>query len=177
MKSYLSLNTVDHGVPLLADDITEFHLARLLILFEEGCGGSIRGLTKLAKLDFFLRYPGFLEKITSSEEPAARPRESAMVRHLYGPWDHRYYTILNILVARGFMEYTKQGRAYAMTLTPQGREAADALAASREFKQLAQAAHTIGEALGRFSGTALKNMIYREFSEEVADIGLGDSIG
>ncbi|MGW1659448.1 hypothetical protein [Streptomyces atratus] len=46
------------------DDSPDFHAARLLLLIHL-CGqqGSyIAGRTKFARLDFFLRYPGFLER-------------------------------------------------------------------------------------------------------------------
>ena len=48
------------ALPLSADDIIEFHLARLLLLLKFcGTAGRIEGLTKMAKLDFFARYPDF----------------------------------------------------------------------------------------------------------------------
>ena len=48
--------------PLAADDIVEFHAARLLLLMEIcGVKGRIDGLTKMAKLDFFSRYPDFFQ--------------------------------------------------------------------------------------------------------------------
>lgn len=60
-------------------------------------GGRIDGLTKLAKLDFFARYPDFflaarraIEDKGASEPSApsssSEAVESAMVRHHYGPW-------------------------------------------------------------------------------------------
>lgn len=176
MRSFCSLGAVDLGVTLLADDVTEFHLARLLILFEEACSGTIRGLTKLAKLDFFLRYPAFFERVTSGPSVPVRATESAMVRHFYGPWDHRYYALLNSLVARGLLEYRKENRTYVMTLTSEGREAAKALTASEEFGVLAGRARAVGRTLGSLTGTALKNKVYAEFTKEVGDLRLGDSI-
>jgi hypothetical protein len=50
--------------PLDVDDVPEFHAARLLLLlrfYGRSPGGEIAGRTKLAKLDFFVRYPRFLE--------------------------------------------------------------------------------------------------------------------
>jgi hypothetical protein len=48
------------SLPLSADNIVEFHAARILLLISL-CGTSNRidGLTKMAKLDFFVRYPNF----------------------------------------------------------------------------------------------------------------------
>ena len=91
------------SLPLSADDIVEFHIARLLLLLREcGIAGRIDGLTKMAKLDFFVRYPDFFEAArvasgsvnatnTPNQAESDDAVESAMVRHHYGPWDKRYY--------------------------------------------------------------------------------------
>ena len=64
MRSVHSISKVKRSVPILADDITEFHAARLLLLFHVcGTKGQIDGLTKMAKLDFFVRYPSFFSLI------------------------------------------------------------------------------------------------------------------
>ena len=47
------------------DQKDDLHLARLLILvdaFEEADKPAIEGITKLAKLDFLLRYPTYFER-------------------------------------------------------------------------------------------------------------------
>ena len=79
------------ALPLSADDIIEFHLARLLLLLKFcGTAGRIDGLTKMAKLDFFARYPDFFSvakaavaKDEGESEPlspsATHTVESAMV--------------------------------------------------------------------------------------------------
>src|SRR5262245_34423509 len=81
---------------------------RLLLLIEAFTAGDsqegIRGLTKLAKLDFLLRYPTFLERALharnrSTHSVKVKPFErlsveSRMVRYRFGPWDHRYPEVL-----------------------------------------------------------------------------------
>jgi hypothetical protein len=60
MKSLNRLGARSVSLPLSADDIVEFHAARLLLLLSVcGVAGRIDGLTKMAKLDFFARYPDF----------------------------------------------------------------------------------------------------------------------
>jgi hypothetical protein len=60
MKSLHHLGNQSLGLPLSADSVVEFHAARLLLLLNLcGTAGRIDGLTKLAKLDFFVRYPDF----------------------------------------------------------------------------------------------------------------------
>src|SRR6266705_4853592 len=88
-----------------------YHASRLLLLISL-CGKprnssrrldklpGIEGRTLLAKLDFFLRYPGYLKlaakildvKVSNEEMGLATDEEvnsveSHMVRFLYGPWD------------------------------------------------------------------------------------------
>src|SRR6266542_2886055 len=98
-----------------SDEPLSYHAARLLILILR-CGKprsdpslrpAIEGRTLLAKLDFFLRYPAYLQKASVIlNRPLREPDlgvatatesntvESHMVRYLYGPWDHIYYTVL-----------------------------------------------------------------------------------
>src|ERR1035441_3744832 len=62
MRSLNHLGSSPMSLPLSADDIVEFHAARLLLLVDIcGTGGRIDGLTKMAKMDFFARYPQFFE--------------------------------------------------------------------------------------------------------------------
>lgn len=86
-----ALGSYPAGRPLNADQITEFHAARiLLLLYLCGKRNRIEGLTKLAKLDFFVRYPDFYQRAKAHVEKEAPVMttgevDSAMVRHHYGP--------------------------------------------------------------------------------------------
>ena len=98
MKSYREIALHPVSLSISADEIIEFHLARILLLIKL-CGRKdrIAGLTKFAKLDFFVRYPEFFERARSRLDETSnaleRPQgesttvESSMVRHHYGPWD------------------------------------------------------------------------------------------
>ena len=73
MKSLSRLGTRPASLPLAADDILEFHAARLLLLIHVcGTAGRIDGLTKMAKLDFFTRYPDFFDAARAAIEPDAQ---------------------------------------------------------------------------------------------------------
>jgi hypothetical protein len=75
------------------------HLARILLLLnafsKEDDEGSIEGLTKLAKLDFLLRYPVMLDRALQAKGKSTREVqledherqsvESEMVRYRFGP--------------------------------------------------------------------------------------------
>ena len=181
MKSFDSVGRVSTSLPLVADDIIELHAARLLLLLKH-CGqeGAISGLTKLAKLDFFVRYPEFFNTLAEHLNKKARSpseeNESPMVRHHYGPWDKRYYHVLAFLEARGLIHVSKRGSAYEFLLTPLGDTRATTLSQSEAFAMLVQQIDAVRKVLGRKPGTELKNLIYKVFDAEVRNKKLGEII-
>jgi hypothetical protein len=187
MKSINRLAAQPASLPLAADDILEFHAARLLLLMQIcGTAGRIDGLTKMAKLDFFTRYPDFFAvaraaesdvgPIPPSSEGAGETVESSMVRHHYGPWDKRYYHVLAHLEAKQLITVIKDGKSYKITLTPLGKERANALAALPSFATLVDRLKQVREVFGKKTGTYLKNLIYRLFDREVGRRKMGKVI-
>ena len=187
MRSIKHLGMRPAGLPLLADEVIEFHAARLLLLFKLcGTAGRIDGLTKMAKLDFFARYPDFFEIARSAvarpaEAPAgaALPQvaiESAMVRHHYGPWDKRYYQVLALLESKGLITISKEGNSYRLSLTKAGGDRAAMLAQRPSFAALVARMKDIKSVFGGKSGSALKDLIYRLFNEEIARRPMGEMI-
>ena len=182
MRSVRGIQDYPAGRPLAADDLVEFHASRLLLLVHL-CGkkNRISGLTKLAKLDFFVRYPAFFERAASElgEVTSQLPNrvESAMVRHHYGPWDKRYYHVLAVLEGKGLLEVKHAGpRTYVFQLTQKGIEVADSLAANAQFTELVRIITEVGRVFRNTSGSALKGFIYRAFDSEVAKRRLGETI-
>lgn len=181
MKSLRKLGNDPTSLPLVADDITELHAARLLLLLQH-CGSKhrINGLTKLAKLDFFVRYPMFFNRIS---RPPAVPEvvqddqvESSMVRHHYGPWDKRYYQVLAFLESRGLIRVEKHGKTFDFILTDLGRSKAISLSREVPFQPLVGQMKAVKKVLGRKSGTNLKNLVYEIFDAEVKHRKLGEII-
>jgi DNA-binding PadR family transcriptional regulator len=167
------------GLPLAADDIIEFHAARLLLLLDIcGTAGRIDGLTKMAKLDFFARYPDFFDAAIGKTEGLSRKEavESAMVRHHYGPWDKRYYHVLSHLEAKQLISVTKHGNSYRLTLTPGGKERARKLRDMPAFDSLTDRMKEIKKQFGSRTGSSLKDMIYRTFDAEVGKRRMGEMI-
>lgn len=188
MRSIKRLGTYSVSLPLLADDVIEFHAARLLLLLKySGIGGRIDGLTKMAKLDFFARYPEFFAVArravdTSSgdesefSEGADGAVEAAMVRHHYGPWDKRYYHVLAHLEAKQLVTVTKHGRAYRLSLTDEGKRLAQCLSGRPSFAPLIERMREIKKVFGNKSGDTLKRLIYRLFDEQVGRRAMGEAI-
>jgi len=118
----------------VVDDLA-YHQTRILLLVnavaaEPEHQRKVDGLTKLAKLDFLVRYPALaahvLDTLEESDErlhltPADRAEptdvEAPMTRYKYGPWDDRYYPVIGALVARGLLRYTR-GRRGSVALAP-----------------------------------------------------------
>ena len=156
----------------------DLHISRLLVLmlaFSEDDGvGAIEGLTKLAKLDFLLRYPAMLERALKVkgrstrelivEEHERHSVESAMVRYRFGPWDHRYREFLNVLVAKGLATLSVEGRKVIISLTEEGKNLAKRLAKSTNFEQYARRARLLKRHFD-LTATNLMRFIYDTFPE------------
>jgi len=181
MRSIRAIAAFPRAIPLAADDVMEFHAARLLLLLHHcGSGDTIHGLTKLAKLDFFVRYPAFFGRVANRlGRPVSTPErepESAMVRHHYGPWDKRYYQVLGSLRACGLIAVQKSGNAYDFSLTALGKEKAESLSQREPFMPIVEHMQIVKKVLGRKSGTQLKSLVYDVFDVEVTQRKLGDVI-
>jgi hypothetical protein len=187
MKSLANLLHQPAGRHLLADDVLELHAARLLLLVLL-CGtknkgtqtARIDGLTKMAKLDFLVRYPEFFERLAKQlGETAKAPIytiESSMVRFHYGPWDQRYYHILAYLESRDLFKVEKEKSAFKFSLTEEGANVARTIVKMDSFGQLAEHMRLVKKLVGELSGTKLKNLIYQVFGKEVVDRKMGESI-
>lgn len=180
MKSIRRIATTPVSLPLAADDVLEFHAARILLLVSLcGTAGRIDGLTKMAKLDFFVRYPDFFAaaKTDSEQAPAASTVvEFAMVRHHYGPWDKRYYHVLSYLESKRLIEIAKDKKSYLITLTPEGKTKASTLAGKPSFSSLVERMKAVKKEFGSRSGNTLKKLIYQLFEDEVGKKPLGEVI-
>jgi hypothetical protein len=167
---------------LLRDDLA-YHQARVLLLTDAVCSAAgharkLDGLTKLAKLDFLLRYAALASTVLDRLDPhdarlhlsaqeVAEPAEveAPMIRYKYGPWDDRYYAVIGALVGRGLLRYVS-GRAGSVALapTPEGRRLARHMATTAEWAEIDDRCHAIAEASSGLTGTALKDLIYQRLA-------------
>lgn len=187
MKSIKNIGKTPAGINLTSDEIIEFHAARILLLIfmcgkksRNSEGHSIEGLTKLAKLDFFVRYPSFFNKITAFLDKEVRidsvEIESKMIRFHYGPWDKRYYHVLPYLEAREIIKIKKSGRQYIFSLTTLGENLADELRKSNSYSDVVNKMKIVALMFRNTSGSKLKDLIYDVFRNEVANKKLDDII-
>jgi len=188
MKSLNKIGTSPASLPLSADDIVEFHAARLLLLLSIcGTSGRIDGLTKMAKLDFFARYPEFFftardaisphnQNVERRDQEYYESIESAMVRHHYGPWDKRYYHVLAYLEGKCLITVSKEKKYYRIKLTDLGRNRAEALEKRSSFVSIIERMKEVKVTFGAKSGMYLKNLIYSLFDKEICRRPLGEVI-
>lgn len=167
---------------LLRDD-SAYHQARVLLLVTavadtQGHQGKVDGLTKLAKLDFLLRYPALAAQVLDRLDPAdprlrltpeevAEPAnsEAPMTRYKYGPWDDRYYPVIGALVGRGLLGYARSRRgSVALTPTARGKALAAQMAAASEWVGIADRSRAIAEASSGMTGNAVKDLIYERLA-------------
>jgi hypothetical protein len=119
----------------------DVHIGRVLLLiraFSGGRRGRLEGLSKLARLDFLLRYPVYLERVLDGRGQSLsfalwptgaerRAVESTMVRHKFGPFDARYYLLVGRLLGLELADQLPGSRHLSLRATDRGQEAADAL--------------------------------------------------
>lgn len=154
-----------------AEDSLEFHSARLLLLlrYTGGKYSKISGRLKLAKLDFFVRYPSYLKKALEANATIVAPvdPESPMIRYKYGPWDNKYYDVFAFLVAKGLVSISPTKRGDEFALTDRGQEAVNELKGP-DFDEIINRCELVYKRFKDFSGTQLKDYIYNNFPEIVA---------
>lgn len=163
------------------DQSVALHSARLLLLIDAFAGadglGAIEGLTKLAKLDFLLRYPVMLERALEAKGRSTKgvqlqdhernSVESQMVRYRFGPWDHRYREFLNILIAKGLASVSIEGRRVVISLTEEGREQAHLLEGHDLFSSYSRRARLLRTHFD-LTATNLMRFIYETFPEVIS---------
>jgi hypothetical protein len=160
------------------DDLAT-HQARVLLLVNAvsahpGHARKLDGLTKLAKLDFLVRYPALAGEVLDGlaerdellhldEGHRSEPTDVAdpMTRYKYGPWDDRYYPVVGALVARGLLRYARGRRgSVALVPTPAGRRLADELTADEDWRVISDRCIAVADASSGMTGNALKERIY-----------------
>lgn len=177
-----------------SEDLDDLHLARLLVLLGSADSRrttpatkakAVEGITKLAKLDFLLRYPTCLERVLralnrDAAEVAVQPRErtsieTKMIRFRYGPWDARYRRWLGLLAARGLIQLGVDGNTVQIGLTDSGRALSERLRTEPLFEELGRRSDLMLRSVGSMSATRLKAFIY-EAVPEIVDMKWGEEI-
>lgn len=146
------------------------HAARVLLLVCDaadvpGNRGKIDGLTKLAKLDFLVRYPQLAAQVLPAlavDSGGMPDGLDPMIRYKYGPWDDRYYPIIGSLVGRGLVTYRASRRgSVALAPTKLGRQLVRELRTLPEWHPIAARCQLVATETEGLTGNELKELIYR----------------
>ncbi len=159
--------------------------ARLLLLIDgfTSTTKSLEGRTKLAKLDFFLRYPVYLQRALAlrspnyqwpEEVPTEATVDTRMIRYRYGPWDPSYFATLGRLIGKGLVRTVSDRNGISFQSTPRGRELAQALCRHENWEAVRKLILLERRHLD-LSGTSLKNFIYEHFPE-ISTSKIGDPL-
>ena len=133
----------------------------------------MRGRTQLAKADFFLRYPKYLNQalairhVEIKVDVGEADIESRMIRHRYGPWDPQYFTLLGRLRGRGLIEWVHTGTGVGFRTSTRGKEVAKHVRSLEEWQPIAERTGVIARHLS-LSGDTLRKLIYDNFPDVVA---------
>lgn len=148
--------------------------ARLLLLIEAFSRGSrvLEGRTKLAKLDFFLRYPTYFARalqirrpdvLLASEIPEPDV-ESRMVRYRFGPWDPAYFALLGRLLGKGLVQPAPFARGIGYRASDMGRAIATTIQDEVAWRDTCDRINLLRQHFN-LSGANLKKFIYAHFPE------------
>ena len=148
--------------------------ARLLLLIEAFSRSSkvLEGRTKLAKLDFLLRYPSYCARALQIRRPGLVDAmegpepdlESRMVRYRFGPWDPAYYALLGRLIGKGLVRPAPFARGIGYRATDEGRAIAVAMGSEPAWLETAERIQLLRQHFD-LSGAYLMKFIYEHFPE------------
>jgi hypothetical protein len=163
-------------------------MARIMILvYVVTTNGKrpIKGITKLVKLDFLLRYPKALERGLvylglPTDKIGIRKYEienieSKMIRYKYGPWDPNYRIILSILNSQDLLTIIDDNDSISIQLTDEGIRAASDLTTIKEFGDYVQRSKIIKSTFGSLPATKLKNLMY-DLVPEISSAAMGEEL-
>lgn len=148
----MSMSLIEKVISLENHD--ELHTVRLLILISTLVGKKRETtiqITKLAKLDFILRYPVALYKalnlvslkdalITESEKNNI---ESEMLAFNYSPWSSDFRRLLVLLTSRSLISWSSKGNRIELSLTERGKDFYNEVIRYREFTEIVQQSKSI----------------------------------
>ena len=133
----------------------------------------MEGRTKLAKLDFLLRYPRYLKRALEIRNASQRAIdrisdapdiESRMVRYRFGPWDPAYFVLLGRLIGKGLILPVPYKHGIGYRSTEKGHALSSNLREVETWEPIGTRADTLRTKFD-LSGTYLKDFVYEHFPE------------
>lgn len=160
---------------LKAEKNNDFHIIRLLILLSAlKPDQTVAGITKLAKLDFLLRYPSCLEKALRKlgykknfyiAEFEKNTIESAMIKFHYGPWDKRYREWISIMQAKDLISVFSKGKTVYIGINENGRTLINQISGNEHYIEYISRSKIIVQKFNSYSSKKLLEFMYATFPE------------
>jgi hypothetical protein len=154
----------------------DLHLSRILILLKAFAdkNKTIDGLEKLAELDFFLRYPTYLERAVpirgqSFDSATIKDYERQTIEadtayYVYKPWSIEYRRFISLLIAKDLIRLNIEKSKIQVNLSPKGIEIANNLCHDRSYLTIKKRANVLKQTLD-LNQKNLMNFIYENFPE------------
>ena len=147
---------------------------RLLLLIEAFSRRerTMEGRTKLAKLDFLIRYPSYFTRALRIRRPTivfdcvtSEPTiESRMLRYRFGPWDPAHFALLGRLIGKGLVETVPYAHGIGFKVTQKGRNLTTNIKLEPAWNETSERVELLRKHFN-LSGASLKKFIYENFPE------------
>ncbi|MCU6794855.1 hypothetical protein OB236_22335 [Paenibacillus sp. WQ 127069] len=160
------------------DERDELHVIRILILLHTLIGKkqdkTTIELTRLAKLDFLLRYPSALEKaltilnkikevnITEAEKNNI---ETNMLAFRYSPWSGDFRRLLVVLSAKCLITWQRREKYLDICLTENGNELFLKLNIITEFSSMIKQSKALKTNIASLSTLKIDNLMSEVLTE------------
>lgn len=164
----------------------DYHCMRILILLSKSrkdrIPKAIDGLSKLAKMDFFMQYPGCLKKASNHFKrvaginvikPEANSIGSKMYYFKYSPWDSRYRKWISLLQARDLVITHTKGNTVYVEITHAGLGLTTNLGDVDVFKMWQTNSDAVIKMFSGMSGIKISGFISEHFPE-INDLKSGE---
>lgn len=179
----MSRNLIETIITIDSDDTN--NIIRMLILIYTFAGkngtGKIEGISKLAILDFLLRYPVALDKMLENQELKGNKTinhkrfqlqsyevnsiDAKMMKFNFAPWDFKYRRIVSILKAKDLIQVNLDGKKTVLRIKSNGIDTAKKIQDLKDYEYLVVRCKIIKSVFGSWSQKKLIDMIYIIFPE------------
>lgn len=163
---------------IILDEQDELHIIRVLILVYTLIGSkndkTTIELTKLAKMDFLLRYPSALDSALTSlnknknlniTEAEKNNIETNILSFRFSPWSSDFRRLMVLLNAKSLLRWERREKSLDIYKTPIGLKLYQELLNFDEFKSMIQQAKAIKTNISTLSTIKLDSLLSMVLTE------------
>ncbi|MDQ0090114.1 putative type IV restriction endonuclease [Paenibacillus anaericanus] len=163
---------------IILDERDELHIIRILVLIYTLIGAKkdkvTIELTKLAKMDFLLRYPSALDsallnlykqKDVSITEAEKNNIETNILSFRFSPWSSDFRRLMVLLNAKSLIKWEQRGKYLDIYHTPKGIELFKEVLKFKEFESMIKQSQAIKTNISNLSGLKLDSLLSKVLTE------------